>query len=213
MLATSPRSSGFHLPSTRKQEDWWRPGPSAHRPSCLQLEALSSPKTDEFLLNGTHHWNPPPYSKGSAQQRENNGHSRPLHESNIASVKKAQRPTFVFSASFSTVGCSEYGKSCANFENKRSMEPFQLHSHFDTQAPQVSYTHLPRFQCLEGNSLLFNTFQNIHRFPYISIHSIRFQTFPRIPNAIQPQQASTNVDRNARQEHRLKSDQVSAGRP
>lgn len=193
MLATSPRSSGFHLPSTRKQEDWWRPGPSAHRPSCLQLEALSSPKTDEFLLNGTHHWNPPPYSKGSAQQRENNGHSRPLHESNIASVKKAQRPTFVFSASFSTVGCSEYGKSCANFENKRSMEPFQLHSHFDTQAPRFLTRTCHDFnvsKAIHYFSIHFKIFTDFHTFPYIPYVSRHLPVFPMLFNHNKHQQTS-----------------------
>ena len=95
----------------------------------------------------------------------------------IASVKKAQRPTFVFSASFSTVGCSEYGKSCANFENKRSMEPFQLHSHFDTQAPRFLTRTCHDFnvsKAIHYFSIHFKIFTDFH---YISIHSIRFQTF------------------------------------
>ena len=131
--------------------------------------------------------------KARPQQRENNGHSRPLHESNIASVKKAQRPTFVFSASFSTVGCSEYGKSCANFENKRSMEPFQLHSHFDTQAPRFltrTCHHFNVSKAIHYFSIHFKIFTHFHTFPYIPYVSRHFPVFPMLFNHNKHQQTS-----------------------
>ena len=149
------------------------------------IEILSSPKTDENGSMSATDWNPPPYSKGPAQQRKNNGRSRPLHKSSIAGVKKAQRPTFFFRRASVPYGCSEYGKSCANFENKRSMEPFQLHSHFGAQTPRF----------LTRTCRHVNVSKAIHyyfpyifiQFPYMSTH---FPIFPMLFDHNKHQQTS-----------------------